>query len=487
MIPVVASRAPTLPAVAPPPGAVTVPASLAQTLASLAGRIVEARLIALLPDGGLRLSVEGATVDMPKGAVLLPAGTALPKADPAGVPRQAPVVGPANPAPPPIPVAGRVAVMALPTAGLVPPAAGVSRDAVSGASDPVSVPLRVVRVDGAILLEPVATRPAAPETAAVRPSAPMPTESMPDISVDPAVARATAQQGSVATFFADLAVGARSMAPGPLRDAVMAVLDNRLDGDAPIRPETLAVLVARAVDAAPAGRPLTRLIALLRARLAEPATLPISREPVQPDLPADDAPALPPARPAPPPPHRTLAPRGEPALPATLTGLEDAAVITETLLARADAAEARGFLHRAASLPDLPQTTGQPRPEAPQGPAFLFEIPMSRGGETSVLQFIIEREPDASGETADRIWQARFALDLEPLGPVRAHVRLAGDRVSVTLSADRPETRRLLAAGSGDLETSLRAADLDVGRIGVQAGATPATKPRAGLFADRLT
>ena len=67
------------------------------------------------------------------------------------------------------------------------------------------------------------------------------------------------------------------------------------------------------------------------------------------------------------------------------------------------------------------------------------------GSDTAVAQFEIARD-GAGTETAaaQRIWRARFSLDVEPNGPVHALVTLSGGRASGRGGGERktPGSRR---------------------------------------------
>jgi hypothetical protein len=108
---------------------------------------------------------------------------------------------------------------------------------------------------------------------------------------------------------------------------------------------------------------------------------------------------------------------------------------------------------------------------------------------TAVVPFEVSRDGDAAAaEQQGRAWRVRFSLDLEPIGPVHALVTLVGERVSVTLSAERRVTASQLNDNAALLSDALRAAELDPGELAFRVGAPRAAKPVApGQFMDRAS
>ncbi|MBV9456922.1 MAG: flagellar hook-length control protein FliK, partial [Bradyrhizobium sp.] len=92
----------------------------------------------------------------------------------------------------------------------------------------------------------------------------------------------------------------------------------------------------------------------------------------------------------------------------------------------------------------------------------------------------------SEAEAAKRTWQARFSLNVEPAGPVHALISLTGDRTSVRMWAERPQTAAQLRAGATELSKALSRAELTPGDIVIREGAPPqATPAKAGHFLDR--
>ncbi|MBR1223132.1 flagellar hook-length control protein FliK [Bradyrhizobium sp. U87765 SZCCT0131] len=196
-------------------------------------------------------------------------------------------------------------------------------------------------------------------------------------------------------------------------------------------------------------------------------------------------PGAPPAN-QPPPPFRggapTAQPVAQPAIGADATPVE----AVRRLVEDADGAIARQTLLQIASLgdrADAGRVDGQPR--------WQFEIPFATPQGTAVAQFEISR--DGGGAKAapatQRVWRARFSLDVEPAGPVHALVTLSGDTTSVRMWAERAETAAQLRASAGQLNEALRQAELEPGDIVIGSGAPPpsATPAPAGHFLDRAT
>jgi hypothetical protein len=88
---------------------------------------------------------------------------------------------------------------------------------------------------------------------------------------------------------------------------------------------------------------------------------------------------------------------------------------------------------------ELLQIASLPRDEVDPVARWMFEAPVMTPQGAAIAQFEISRDPrgrTASGEEAP-IWRARFGLDIEPLGPVSAHVSLSNGHIGVTLWAER--------------------------------------------------
>jgi hypothetical protein len=142
-------------------------------------------------------------------------------------------------------------------------------------------------------------------------------------------------------------------------------------------------------------------------------------------------------------------------------------------------------LLQVASLPDRVDVSA-PKIDA-SAPRWNFEIPFVTPQGTAMAQFEISRDGGAEQvEAVKRVWRARFSIDVEPTGPVHAQVSLTGDKTSVRMWAERPETAAQLRAGASQLSQALSRAELNPGEILIRDGAPPQAAPaRAGHFLDR--
>jgi Flagellar hook-length control protein FliK len=189
---------------------------------------------------------------------------------------------------------------------------------------------------------------------------------------------------------------------------------------------------------------------------------------------------------APPPPIRGALPSAQPAAPSTLSPNMPLASTMRHLLADTDAAIARQTLLQVASLPDRTDTPAA-RLDATT-PRWNFEIPFATPHGTAIAQFEISRDGgnDGEAEAAQKVWRARFSLDVEPAGPVHALVSLQGDKTSVRMWAERPGTAEQLRAGAAQLSQALVRAELKPGDIVIREGAPVQVAPAsAGHFLDR--
>lgn len=187
----------------------------------------------------------------------------------------------------------------------------------------------------------------------------------------------------------------------------------------------------------------------------------------------------------PPPPIRGALPTAQPVAAPTIAPDAPLSTTVHHLIGDTDAAIARQTLLQAASLPDRPDPAGNRIDQAI--PRWNFEIPFATPQGTAMAQFEIARDGGSHEvEAARRTWQARFSLNLEPAGPVHALISLSGDRTSVRMWAERPQTAAQLRAGAGELSLALSKAELSPGDIVIRDGAPPQPAPaKAGHFLDR--
>ena len=186
-----------------------------------------------------------------------------------------------------------------------------------------------------------------------------------------------------------------------------------------------------------------------------------------------------------PPPFRGSLPSAQPVVSASIPASAPPAVAIHRLLDDADAAIARQTLLQVASLPDRPAVAANQID--PSTPRWNFEIPFATPQGTAMAQFEISRDGGGNEvNPAHRVWRARFSLDVEPAGPVHALVTLSGERTSVRMWAERPETVSQLRAGASELSQALTQAELTPGDIVIREGTPPQPAPaKAGHFLDR--
>ena len=187
----------------------------------------------------------------------------------------------------------------------------------------------------------------------------------------------------------------------------------------------------------------------------------------------------------PPPPFRGALPTAQPIAAPTIAPDAPLATTAHHLLDDTDAAIARQTLLQVASLPDRVDVSA-PKIDA-SAPRWNFEIPFVTPQGTAMAQFEISRDGGTEQvEAVKRVWRARFSIDVEPTGPVHAQVSLTGDKTSVRMWAERPETAAQLRAGASQLSQALSRAELNPGEILIRDGAPPQAAPaRAGHFLDR--
>jgi hypothetical protein len=334
-----------------------------------------------------------------------------------------------------------------------------------------------------------------PRTAAFPASPITPNTTTPDLAVrivgsnaqaDPlasAIAQTTAEaasrQGSAAPLYANLAdLTARADAPLPRPIAVLAeaILGQRIDGEKPVTADHIRQAVAQSgllqESATARGAPPPLDAKALLSTLKE--------------LLRSDAPRFLPSGPDAEPPRFDSPVTAQKAVAASLAGEKDPALIAGTLSREADQAIERVKLHQIASLPDQRPVPGDlTRPHQ-----LSFEIPIAFAQQTAMAGFRIEREKRRKAESGQPIdiWGVRFAIDADGIGPVHAHVRLAGQTVSVSLWAEDKATHGAFLASIPLLEAALADSALDIGDVAIFAG-RPAEPRRAaaGRFLDRST
>ncbi|MGL4634871.1 MAG: flagellar hook-length control protein FliK [Beijerinckiaceae bacterium] len=295
-------------------------------------------------------------------------------------------------------------------------------------------------------------------------------------TITQATREAAARQGSAAPLFADLATLAGKPVEGlpkAVTEIARLLLDTRLNGEAPIKTTDLkqAIAMTGLFSEAQAARTGA-------APLDTKMLLTVLRDLVQPNAER----SIPTQADAEPPRRDGALQAQRPALP-TLPVEADIKTTVTTLGREAEQALERVKLHQIASLPDQRQQTDPTRPQQ-----LSFELPIAFGQQTAMAGFRLEREKHKSAKTGQTVdsWGVRFAIDADVLGPVHAHVRLAGQTISVSLWAETPATHRAFVEAMPMLEAALNDNALDVGELMVFAGKPAETKAAvSGHFLDR--
>lgn len=512
-----------------------------------AGRTVQARLASLEPDGTATAMIGETKVALvlagpqAKQVALQPGATLMLRLDPPeqpggdlratlveirppsatsgqSQPQPAPAPQPAQPA---VPSASTMAP-ARPNPAAVPGAAPQPAVALAPTVAQAAHPPSPVAVQQAFLQQalktlglPAAQTATTPATStAANPASPTAAASSAAPVITAATARAIAgpllgpmlqQQAGLAPLFANLraiAQGSISLAlPKTLPPAIQQVLAQAVPAErqAPTAAKLKEAfrasglfLDARQAAALPAPRQGDLKAGLLALR---ETLLPIidalspdpkaSRHEHGPDQAADPQASSTDQSPRLAPPRRDgpLAP--QPAVEPSLTPGEKPLAIAETLLDQTEAALDRIKLTQYASLPLEPA-----RQDGTQaGQRWLAEVPLAFQQGVSMLPLQVEREPprrDAQG-VSPPVWRIRFALDVEPMGPLQAVVTLQGRDVGVSIWAEREETSQLLRSAAPGLEGALLDADFASGAIDIHTGQPRVMQPTAGQFLDRLS
>lgn len=161
-----------------------------------------------------------------------------------------------------------------------------------------------------------------------------------------------------------------------------------------------------------------------------------------------------------PPPFRGALPVAQPPVPASIadTGLRQAAL---TVLSETDAAIARHVMLQIASLPASQQPSHPPDDHTQR---LVLDIPLMTPQGTTIVQMQIEREAPQR-ESQAPVWTIRFAVDIDPIGAVRARVAVIGGKASVTLVAENPGGAVALQQDIGSLKAALAQANLEPGDL----------------------
>ncbi|MDQ0464050.1 hypothetical protein QO010_001821 [Caulobacter ginsengisoli] len=325
---------------------------------------------------------------------------------------------------------------------------------------------------------PVTGQPALGLLEQAAPAAPPPPlpATTPASALETAVHAAATRQGGLATLLADLSVAlARPDLSPALKAAIVKVLGFQL----PTVPPPTAADLRQALSASglflearlasQAGPPPADLKAAL-IDLHQALAVAANGQPAAPSL------GLPAPEPAPPPPYRDGPQTGQPAVLPTLPPHPEIQALAAHLQRRTVAALSRQLLQQAASTPSEPGVTRT-------GP-WLFELPLATPQGAAIAQFQIDADdPPAPGESRERIWRARFTLDLAGVGPVHVNLALRGSELRANLWAEVPDAAARLDQDRVSLALALQAQALDP-QIAIRPGAPHTELAPAGRFAD---
>lgn len=187
-----------------------------------------------------------------------------------------------------------------------------------------------------------------------------------------------------------------------------------------------------------------------------------------------------PAQPSVPPPTPGVPGKAQAPATATLPEKADVALIAKTLAAGSDAALARQTLLQIASLPDASQTrSNQAR--------WVFDLPVMTAQGPAVAQIAIERDGrNATPDQPKPVWRIQFAIDITPLGPVRATMALSGGQAWVTVHAERDDAVEKLRSQMSWLAGALQETDLEAS-IAVEPSRATSHGRRGSPLVDRAS
>ncbi|BAS00693.1 hypothetical protein BV133_3099 [Blastochloris viridis] len=170
------------------------------------------------------------------------------------------------------------------------------------------------------------------------------------------------------------------------------------------------------------------------------------------------------------PPRRGTPPRAQPAADPLLGNTFSPGEALRTLLAETEGALARLSLAQLACSDAEIGTSGGVEKGA--APGWTFEVPLLADGRTSIAQIEIRRDESRSAATDEQVrgWSVRFSIDVDPVGPVHAMLALRGAELSVSLWAERPAAVEQLQAASGTFAALVADQDLTLERLFVRGG-----------------
>ncbi len=431
------------------------------------------------------------TSPQPASPKPVPAQVATQATAPAPIPASTPVPAPTSAAvqQAPVPVLVQPQPQTLPQATITPQSQPTSLVPVTVATT-TNVTLPKTATPPSTVSPPSSTQPflaqpqvllqrlaqAFTQPSASAPVAP-PTPGTPAQIVMAATTQAAAQQQSAAPLLQTLPATMPQL-PTPVAEAAARVLATRinLDRGAPSG-EALKSAVLKSgvfIDApAKAGGPpdIRQALGQLRGTLL--AWLGDDIVPVAPIA----------RRPAPPPPAKGTAPRGQaPDLPQQVQG--DAKEAGKALLSQTEGALARVKLLQ---LSTQPAEAARPGAALASPTEWNLELPMMLGHELAMAQIQIARDGKANRDAKDKAWRLRFALKFSVIGEVGAQVSMVGRRASVAIWADGDATANALEAMLPELAPALTAKGLDLISLVVRRGPPKDEVVAAGRLMDSVT
>ncbi len=157
-----------------------------------------------------------------------------------------------------------------------------------------------------------------------------------------------------------------------------------------------------------------------------------------------------------------IQPRANP----SLKGNEMADALVSILLKQVKSTVARVTLNQLASTSSRQETGSNPL-------QLNLDIPVLHGNHTTVFQFRIEEEPNASAEQAkitEKRWMVQIGFDIEGLGPMLCQIYLWGAKTSVSFWAEWEQTLEQARSHFEYLEEVLQDMGLQVNKIEAHLG-----------------
>ena len=113
-------------------------------------------------------------------------------------------------------------------------------------------------------------------------------------------------------------------------------------------------------------------------------------------------------------------------------------------------------------------------------PVWNFSLPIADGKQLDMLDLIIYEEQKQSADDAASNWHVELEFEFDPLGLIKASIRLQGDEISANFWAEHEQTRQLMKSHINILESKLSHHGLNLADISF-----PETQPESiKLIAD---